>query len=531
MGEFDKFPGPPATPAWLVDKLLISEAGGPVNKVEIFTAEMRIGRAPDSIVYLSDPQVSRLHAIITRDGRGQYTVTDQGSRNGTFLDSTRLLPKRPYAWSGDAEVRIGPYRIRLERNVKLPAMDDERFAEEESLGDTTTMTPVLNEDEYDSKVLERKRWEHFRHGPVDETAPSDEQDKTPKARDTQTLNVAGSEAKPDAGGETAENPIARGGAVAPPPSISPAPAVMPAPSAPPGPQPIPPASPMPPQPKPTEAPPRGGVAPAISAADEQTQFAAYYPREVAPQVWVPMNAYIFRTSAAERVAEDAQRQLGGLISVMRRVVRAARNAVPTGTLLTATPYLPSFQFNPPSLTVGFFEDWHRLDFKMRATDAPLYQSSNGMLTFTVNGVIVADVPLSVYVGTGETIAENTLASQKLYDAIFCSYSREDTRIIERVERVYRVLGLDYLRDVHTLRSGQHWNDEIYALIDRADIFQLFWSATAAGSPYVEKEWRHALSLDRDRLGFIRPVYWQTPLPPVPADLGHIHFAYEPLLNE
>ena len=87
------------------------------------------------------------------------------------------------------------------------------------------------------------------------------------------------------------------------------------------------------------------------------------------------------------------------------------------------------------------------------------------------------------------------------------------------------------RDVHTLRSGQHWSDEIYAMIDKADIFQLFWSETAAQSQYVEKEWRYALTLNRDGQNFIRPVYWEAPMPNVPTDLGHIHFAYEPELDE
>lgn len=265
----------------------------------------------------------------------------------------------------------------------------------------------------------------------------------------------------------------------------------------------------------------------------ETQFAAYYPREMQPQVWLPLTAYVYRASAADTVAKDAEKQLGGLISVMRRVAQVARRAIPTGTLITATPYLPGFQFNPPQIAVGFFEEWHRFDFKMRSVDAPSYQSANGLLTFTVDGIIVADVPLSVFVTPDESVANapNVLTTQKLYDSIFCSYSHTDTVIIERVERVYRALGLDFLRDVHTLRSGQHWSDEIYAMIDKANIFQLFWSHTAAQSQYVEKEWRYALKLNRDEVNFIRPVYWQAPMPDVPSDLGHIHFAYEPELDD
>ncbi len=91
--------------------------------------------------------------------------------------------------------------------------------------------------------------------------------------------------------------------------------------------------------------------------------------------------------------------------------------------------------------------------------------------------------------------------------------------------------MDYLRDVHTLKSGQDWDDQLLTLIENADIFQLFWSGTAADSPYVRKEWEHALGLGRDETAFIRPVYWETPMPGVPDELDHIHFAYQPNLGE
>lgn len=52
-------------------------------------AQARVGRNSDSDVHLADPQASRLHATIEklRDG---YVISDQGSRNGTFLSGVRL---------------------------------------------------------------------------------------------------------------------------------------------------------------------------------------------------------------------------------------------------------------------------------------------------------------------------------------------------------------------------------------------------------------------------------------------------------
>jgi hypothetical protein len=277
-------------------------------------------------------------------------------------------------------------------------------------------------------------------------------------------------------------------------------------------------------------------------ADEQTaaspvQFSAYYPREIAANVWQPLRAYVFRAGAAAAVADDASKELGGLLSSYREVERPAQINIAEGALITATPRLDGFQFNPPSAQVAFYEDWQRFDFKLRAANAPLDQASNGQITFTVEGVIVAEIPMSIYLGSAgtsvSTAAAPTSVTRPIYQSIFCSYSHKDTQIVERVERAYKVLGMTFLRDVISLRSGQDWDAELLNLIDRADIFQLFWSSASSQSKAVRKEWEYALQRQRQRPqeAFIRPVFWETPMPPPAPELGAIHFAFEPDLNQ
>jgi hypothetical protein len=62
------------------------------------------------------------------------------------------------------------------------------------------------------------------------------------------------------------------------------------------------------------------------------------------------------------------------------------------------------------------------------------------------------------------------------------------------------------------------------MIERASIFQLFWSKNSKRSKYVEQEWRHALEIKKD-YGFIRPVYWDKPMPEPPHELSNICFEY------
>jgi len=50
---------------------------------------IRIGRLPDNEIHIDEPSVSRRHAILTRID-GNHILTDQGSRNGTTVNGTRV---------------------------------------------------------------------------------------------------------------------------------------------------------------------------------------------------------------------------------------------------------------------------------------------------------------------------------------------------------------------------------------------------------------------------------------------------------
>ncbi len=272
--------------------------------------------------------------------------------------------------------------------------------------------------------------------------------------------------------------------------------------------------------------------PATSTIDNSAAyFLATSPKSMPLDEWQPMYAYVFRQSVAAQVYMDAAKLLGKKQAEYSTMSQPAATTIREGAEITATPELEGFQFKPLRVTVGFYDAWERFNFELRAKSAPLNQFATGRIVFTVEGLIVGEVPLSIFVG--ETSAEWEFKENptKMYQAIFCSYSHTDTKIIERLERAYKSLGMDYLRDITTLKSGTHWSDELLALIDRADVFQLFWSKTAAESQYVKQEWEYALKYEADRPNFIRPVWWQDPMPPVPKELGHIHFWHQPDLED
>ncbi len=96
--------------------------------------------------------------------------------------------------------------------------------------------------------------------------------------------------------------------------------------------------------------------------------------------------------------------------------------------------------------------------------------------------------------------------------------------MRHLKKRYEALGLSMFIDMDDLRSGATWKDALIRMIDRSDLFQLFWSLHAAESEYVAAEWRHALDISSAKgARFIRPIYWHDPMPQAPEELKEINF--------
>ena len=90
---------------------------------------LTIGRDPANDVVLPDPNVSRFHAEVVRDG-ASVRLTDLGSRNGTRLNG-ELIPKGTL--EAGAEIGIGPYRLVFDGDTFL-ARDDHGALRLDALG-------------------------------------------------------------------------------------------------------------------------------------------------------------------------------------------------------------------------------------------------------------------------------------------------------------------------------------------------------------------------------------------------------------
>jgi DNA-binding NtrC family response regulator len=118
---------PAASPA--VRRLRLLDANGQVVG-DLARPRSSIGQQPTNDVVLSDKTVSRFHCEILLDA-GAARVRDLESRNGTWVDSTRVAE----AWLGDgAELRLG-------RTVLRVQLDEERVAQ--PLSERSELGPLV----------------------------------------------------------------------------------------------------------------------------------------------------------------------------------------------------------------------------------------------------------------------------------------------------------------------------------------------------------------------------------------------------
>ncbi len=76
-------------------------------------AAVSIGRNKDNSLCLSDEAASRYHCVVEGDGKGGFRVKDLGSRNGTKVNSTKLVNEAHALRTGD-NLRVGTHTFTVE---------------------------------------------------------------------------------------------------------------------------------------------------------------------------------------------------------------------------------------------------------------------------------------------------------------------------------------------------------------------------------------------------------------------------------
>lgn len=274
---------------------------------------------------------------------------------------------------------------------------------------------------------------------------------------------------------------------------------------------------------------------------QAVRFSLYHPKTALESVQYSLVFYAHLDDMLEAVASDVKKfadELGDEVP-QARLSRNHANLAP-GSELTVSIEADGLEIQANHQTKVWQGDhFLRFLFEFKAGAELAGELIPIRVSVTVAGIEVAHVNGSLEIvakpSKTEEIPVNPLAQAKLEDAqsglyqtVFISYSRKDKAIAEAYRLVQIAMGNDVFLDTYSIRSGENWQSALANAIDRADIFQLFWSEHSANSPNVRDEWKYALKYrckEADCRGFIRPVYWEQPAASIPSELGHLNFKF------
>jgi hypothetical protein len=278
---------------------------------------------------------------------------------------------------------------------------------------------------------------------------------------------------------------------------------------------------------PEEPTPEAEEAAEPEPAKEDVFFTLYHPKEAEPEKWYTLLIYAHVQAALAQVQQNAAKFSDEMNDDPREVRAKHSVKLARGTEIRVEPHAEGVTFNPPSATITWNEDYERVNFRFQAPADLSGQPMFGEVGIYVGPLLISTVRFSVFVteAISEPAAPLVPVSAQMYRRIFASYSHRDTEIVNACLKAFDALGDEVYIDYRSLRSGEQWSEALERLIEEADVFQLFWSEHAATSDHVRHEWTHALKHRQGGVHFIRPVYWQQPMPDVPPELSHLHFKY------
>ncbi len=263
-------------------------------------------------------------------------------------------------------------------------------------------------------------------------------------------------------------------------------------------------------------------APIESAQIDPVEFGVAHPVRIARDKPFTLGVWLFKREDRNEAEDRALAAQGKNAQFLSQ----GSVAIARGTAITVTLQIEGWRIEPDAQTVLWTGDITNVAFLARPLPAS-DRFGHGMTCIgdgkiIVNGIRVAQIFFNLAL-TANPAAELAMATGSLFKTAFASYARHDRRrVLGRVQGIEK-LGVKVFMDVHDLKPGAAYNQELFDTIDRSDVLYLFWSRRARESAYVEREWLRA---GERGMAFIDPVPLVDPrkVPP-PAELaGEKHFA-------
>ena len=206
-----------------------------------------------------------------------------------------------------------------------------------------------------------------------------------------------------------------------------------------------------------------------------------------------------------------------------------------GTKITVALSVNELHIESSSQSFVWNGKWVVLRFDV--TVPKVVQTPRVVLRFdiSIEGLIVARLRPEIRITADSSSSEavEVLAELKAPDTAFASYdSRDRQEVFGRIRSLQIFTGMDVFLDCLSIRPGEKWKDKIKSEILQRDIFWLFWFTSAKESPWVEWEWRTALT-DKT-INAIQPHPLEpSDIAPPPVELAALQFGtlYESFLTQ
>jgi hypothetical protein len=269
------------------------------------------------------------------------------------------------------------------------------------------------------------------------------------------------------------------------------------------------------------APSQSGGTPApFQPAKDRVEFSVFAPHRILPKRPFILDVWAYLPTDYQDVLKRANQ-------VERDVSAGRKTGVPVarGTLLTVTVQIPLLKIADPTDTIFWDGEPTSASFIVEVPETIKPDAISGQAFISVDGLRLAKVVFLISVAAAEDQQYVDQSSTcEIVHTAFASYASKDRDdVLSRIQGMQKINpDLDIFLDVLSLRSGDDWATKLNEQVPSKDVFYLFWSAHAAQSEWVEKEWR--LALEKRGIDYIDPVPMTNPQDaPPPKELKALHF--------
>jgi molecular chaperone DnaK (HSP70) len=274
-----------------------------------------------------------------------------------------------------------------------------------------------------------------------------------------------------------------------------------------------------------DVPARPERRPEVPTAVDRVHFSVTAPPMINPGSSFVVDLWAHLEQQRQEVIQRAREGVSG-----GEILVKTKGPLPVarGTVLTVHLAIDGLTIEDSEDTILWEGEIGNASFAVQVPQDAAPGGQLGKATIYADAVQIARVnfELTVALATDKPLPESkSLPVKEIHHrTAFASYASADRdEVLHCIHGMQKAApSMEIFIDVHSLRSGQNWEKELWTHIPSSDIFFLFWSVNAKQSPWVEKEWRCALNARG--LDFIDPVPLQPPeVAPPPPELSSLHF--------